>query len=123
MTAVDRQDFACDLVERNHPVDAAMGNRFLRHAEDDGGRFVLRKREGAGLVHLQHAARTIVAHARHDDARGVAAGRAGGRAEQHIHRRAVSRDERPGSHGDMVARALPLQHHVLVARRDQNMAA
>ena len=79
-------------------------------------RFVLRDRGGAGLLHLQHAARAVVAHAGHDDADRVAARVARGRAEQHVHRGPVAADQRPVAHLDVVARAAALQQHVAVAR-------
>ena len=58
------------------------------------GLLVLGDSERSGLLHLQHPARAVVAHAGHDDAHGVLAGVAGSGAKEHIDRRAMSADQR-----------------------------
>ena len=46
------EDGCGDLRERQHLVDTVQFDRFLGHAEDDRGCFVLRDVEGAGLLHF-----------------------------------------------------------------------
>src|SRR5207247_5934738 len=44
------EDLRGDAGQRDDFVDAAAGERFLRHAIDDGGRFMLGDGRGAGLM-------------------------------------------------------------------------
>jgi hypothetical protein len=39
-------------------------NRFARHAEDNGGGFILDNRRGTGAFHGQEAGRAIASHSR-----------------------------------------------------------
>ena len=65
------------------------------------------------------AAGTVVAHAGHDDAQGVAAGKFGDRAKEHVHRGLVAVDERTVGDFHDVLRAAALEQHVSAPRGDQ----
>jgi hypothetical protein len=63
-----RAGFARDLLLRQDLVHAAQLDGLLGHAEDHAGGLVLGDGHGAGLLHLQHSARAVVAHPGQDDA-------------------------------------------------------
>ena len=78
------QDRPGNRFKRDDLVDAVQFDRLFWHAEDDAGGFVLGDCCGAGLLHLEHAARAIVSHAGEDDSDGVRAGVSGGGTEEHV---------------------------------------
>src|SRR5574344_1384271 len=71
LTAI-RNDLLGDAVERQDLAHAAHLYGDFGHTKHHAGGLVLGHSEGAGLVHLFHATRAIVAHARHDDAQRIA---------------------------------------------------
>ena len=54
--------------QRNHFVSGIARDGLLRHAEDDRRRLVLNEGRGSRLFHLEKTIRTVVSHARQDDA-------------------------------------------------------
>ena len=109
--------------ERHDLVDAAEFDRFLGHSEDYAGGFVLGDVDRAGLLHLQHSARAVVAHAGEDHANRILPGIAGGGAEQHIDRGPVAANQRAVLDLNVVARAAALEQQVMIAGRNERAAA
>src|SRR5271165_1154873 len=61
------EDFPRNGLQWAHALDGTELNRLLGHAEDDAGGFVLGHSPSARLPHFEQSARTVVAHAGHDD--------------------------------------------------------
>ena len=80
-------------LQRHYLVDAVQLDRFLWHAENDAGGFVLRDGDGAGLFHFQHAPRTVVAHSSQDYADNIPAGITCRGAKQNIDGGAMAADQ------------------------------
>ena len=117
------QDSAGDGAKWKHLADPIHPDRLLGHTEDDASRLVLRDGEGAGLRHFEHAARSVVAHAGHDDADGILACVAGSGTEQHIDRGAVPAHQRTILDFDVVAGAATLEKQVMVPGCNQRASA
>ena len=65
-------------MKRQNLVDTVQLDGFLRHSKNNTSGFILRNRDGSRLLHFQHSARAVVAHAGKDGTNGVVPGIAGG---------------------------------------------
>lgn len=100
---------AGNLVERQGEIDCAELYGFLRHAEHNAAGFVLGDGFCACLVHFLESARTVVAHASHDDAECVGSGEFRHGAEQDVDRGSMAIDQRAICDIDDVLRAVTLE--------------
>jgi len=110
-------------LQRQNFDDAGELDRFLGHAENDAGGFVLRDGNGASLLHFQHAPRTVVSHSGQDYTDNIPAGITSCGAEQNIDRGAMAADQGTLLYFDVVTGPASLQQKMVIARRDQSTSA
>lgn len=82
VAAEQRYQAPRDRLERQCFFDCADRDRLTRHTEHHAACLVLGDGVGAGLFHLEHASRAVLAHSRKNDADGIATSLVGDAAKQ-----------------------------------------
>src|SRR5215471_1982348 len=103
-------------------IDGTAADGFFGHAEDHTGDFVLSDSIGPGLMHLQHAVSTVVAHTGEDDPDGFLSDGLGNRTKKSIDTGAVAGDQRAVGDANTVTGTELKDRHLLIAGSNVGMA-
>ena len=107
-----------DARERQNVARRAELHGLARHAPHHARLLVLGDGIGTGLLHLEQAARAVIAHAGQNRADGIGSDVLGHRAEHHVHRRTVTVHRWAVVQATYVTRAVACHQQMFVAGRD-----